>query len=180
MIKSATLEASLDNSLVRDPSLSLFQKVLLTTDGTVTQLLELYTGLPLRAHKLEQTILRNVHPQWLLTAGDDRVLKRTILLCNDQQNALYAESFFALDRLPVTMQRQLLENDRPIGLLWRAQRMETYREIVAYHREPAGLLASHFGLGADEELLSRTYLIYHRHQPIGVITEKFPVSYYRN
>ncbi|MGD9843631.1 MAG: chorismate pyruvate-lyase family protein [Steroidobacteraceae bacterium] len=180
MIKTAAIESSPDVTIIHDASLSLFQKVLLTTDGTITQLLELYTGLPLRVHKLEQQVQRGEHPPWLQTTDKDRVLRRIILLCNDQQNVMYAESFIAIDRLPVTMQRELLENDRPIGLLWRAERMETYREIVAYHREPADLLAPHFGLSADEELLSRTYLIYHRHQVIGAITEKFPVSYYRN
>jgi chorismate-pyruvate lyase len=168
-----------DDSITRDPSLSLFQKVLLTTDGTVTQLLALYTGLPIRVHKLEHSLVRGGHPQWLMT-GEDPVLKRSILLCNDQQNLLYAESLFVIDRLPLSMQRQLLESDQPIGLLWRAARMETYREIVAYHHEPVGLLSQYFNLAVDEQLLSRTYLIHHQRQPLGMITEKFPASYFRS
>ncbi len=171
-----------DESIVRDPALSLFQKVLLTTDGTVTQLLGLYTGQPVRVNKLENTITRGLASSLLMIDDHDEVLKRAILLCTGTtaapRNLLYAESLFVIARLPTAMQSQLLESDRPIGLLWREQRMETYREIVACRREPCGFLAPHFGLDQDAPLLARSYLIYHQQKPLGVITEKFPASYF--
>ncbi len=176
----ASPDALIDDSIVRDPTLSLFQKVLLTTDGTVTQLLELFTGAPIKVRKLEQGVVQGEQPQWLPTAAGERLLKRTILLCTEQQPMLYAESWFVIERMPPSMQQQLLHSDRPIGLLWREARMETYREIVAYQRQPGGLLSRHFGLDAEAELLARTYLIYHQHQPLGVITEKFPASYFQH
>jgi chorismate-pyruvate lyase len=171
-----------DEPIVRDPSLSLFQKVLLTTDGTVTQLLELYIGQPVRVNKLSHGILRGAAPDFLLAADNDELLQRSILLCTGEakapRNLLYAESLFVIARLPAIMQRQLLESDRPIGLLWREQRLETYREIVACGREPCGLLAPHFDLGENTLMLVRSYLVYHQHKPLGVITEKFPASYF--
>ncbi len=183
MTSSAPVEFLYD-SIVGDASLSMFQKVLLTTDGTVTQLLELYTGLPIRVNKLEQAILRCDPNESLMTHADDQLLKRAILLCTDAGSAsralLYAESLFVIDRLPLPTQRQLLESDRPIGLLWRDQQLETYREIIAYRREPCGFLAQHFGLTEMAPLLSRSYLIYHQRKPLGMITEKFPANSFRN
>ncbi len=174
--------SSPDEAIVRDPGLSLFQKVLLTTDGTVTQLLELYTGEPVRVNKLEHVIVRGGASGLLMTTSNDELLKRSILLCTGgaaaPRNLLYAESLFVIARLPATMQRQLLESNRPIGLLWREQRMETYREIVTCGREPCGFLAPYFDLSEDAPLLARSYLIYHQHKPLGVITEKFPASYF--
>jgi len=180
---NAAIPDSLDAStLMRDPSLSLFQKVLLATDGTVTQLLELYTGQPVKVHKLAQELIHSDHSDHsdiLNTNADDKVLKRAILLRSSTQNLLYAESYFVIDRLPDTMHRQLLESDQPIGLLWRAERMETYREVISYTRQPDRNLSQHFSVADSEDFLSRSYLIFRQHKPLGMITEKFPASYFR-
>jgi len=167
------------NTLLQDDSLSLFQKVLLATDGTVTQLLEIYSGSPIKVKKLIQTMINDANDPWLQLNTEDRLLKRSILLCNESTNLLYAESYFVIDRLPKTMHRQLLETDQPIGLLWRAERMETYREIASYTREPDASLAKHFNISEDTEFLGRTYRIYYQRQPLGMITEKFPISYFK-
>ena len=166
------------NTLLQDESLSLFQKVLLATDGTVTQLLEIYSGSSIKVKKLSQTIVSDIDNSWLKLNTGDRLLKRSILLCNQNTNLLYAESYFVIDRLPKTMHQQLLETDQPIGLLWRAERMETYREIVGYTRAPDTSLAPYFNIKENEAFLGRTYQIYHQRQPLGIITEKFPVSYF--
>jgi len=170
--------APLDWSIVHDPSLSMFQKVLLTTDGTVTQLIELYTGEPIRVQKLEQHTTQDDAHKILMIPADTALLKRTILLCGAAKSYLYAESFFVFSRLPVAMQTRLEASDVPIGLLWREARLETYREIIEYRRERNSEITKHFDVNADSELLSRTYLIFHNRLPLGVITEKFPTSYF--
>lgn len=170
---------ALDRSIIFDPSLTLFQKVLLNTDGTVTQLLELYTGQPIRVQKLGQHIAPCAASESLQTNATDPILNRCILLRTEQRNLLYAESLFVVDRLPAAVRQQLIETDRPIGLLWRDHRMETYREIVMQQREPVGELARHFDLPAQATLLARSYLIFHQARPMGMITEKFPLDYFR-
>jgi chorismate-pyruvate lyase len=175
----ATPSSDAATSILHDPALTLFQKVLLTTDGTVTQLLELYTGLAVRVHKLGQAIVPDVASQALQTKAGDLILQRRILLCTEHQHLLYAESRFVIERLPASVQQQLIETDRPIGLLWREHHMETYREIINQERAPASELAVHFGIDEQAILLSRSYLIYHHEQPLGMITEKFPISYFR-
>lgn len=166
------------NTLLQEDSLSLFQKVLLTTDGTVTQLLEIYSGSSIKVKKLSQTIVSDIDNSWLQLNIGDRLLKRSILLCSQDTNLLHAESYFVIDRLPKTMHQQLLETDQPIGLLWRAERMETYREIAGYTRAPDKSLVQYFNMKEHEAFLGRTYQIYYQRQPLGMITEKFPVSYF--
>jgi chorismate-pyruvate lyase len=172
-----------DVSVVHDPSLSLFQKVLLVTDGTVTQLIELYTGESIRVRKIENQIVGNhVVPtavqHSLQTDDGNALLKRIILLCGEAKSYLYAESYFVMERLPADMRSRLETTNIPIGLLWREARLETHREIIAYHRERNADVAAHLGVDADAELLSRTYLLYTNRQPMGMISEKFPASYF--
>lgn len=174
---------SIDFSVVHDPSLSLFQKVLLVTDGTVTQLIELYANESIRVRKIENNIVGNhaasAEVQSILQTNDDHaLLKRVILLCGEHRSYLYAESWFVMDRLPQDMRIKLETTNIPIGLLWREARLETYREIIDYRRERNAVIATHLGINAAAELLSRTYLLYTQNQPMGMITEKFPASYF--
>lgn len=163
-----------------EPDLSLLQKLLLATDGTVTQLLELYTGRPIRVRKLHQALAAPPHSPLLQTRAGDQVLERAILLHDGARNLLYAESRFVMGCLPETMHRQLLESEQPIGSLWRTERLETYREVVATGCQPEPALCQHFAVAPGQEFLSRTYLIFRQLRPMGMITEKFPASQFRD
>jgi chorismate-pyruvate lyase len=159
--------------------LSLFQKILLATDGTVTDLIALYAGEPIRVTKLGQAI-REETPQPQLKCNEPtRLLNRRILLSGATKNYLYAESQFVLDRLPESLRDQMLNTDRPLGLLWKDARLESFREIVEQTVEPCAAIAPYFGLPASEAFVSRTYLIHHAGKPLGVITEKWPIGYFR-
>jgi chorismate-pyruvate lyase len=160
--------------------LSLFQKILLATDGTVTDLLALYTGAPIQVKKLEQTIKLDTAPLALNCAAPTRLLSRKILLSSAKQNYLYADSVFVFDRFSSSIQEQLLSTDRPIGLLWKEARLETYREIVDTSVAPCAEIASHFVLPEAAMFVSRTYLIHQAGKPLGAITEKWPLSYFRD
>lgn len=174
---------NLDLSVVHDPALSLFQKILLITDGTVTQLIELYAKESIRVSKIENHIVGNqaapASVQDILKTGNNHaLLKRVILLCGESKSYLYAESWFVLDRLPQDMRIQLETTNIPIGLLWREARLETYREIIDYRRERNVNATQHLGIDTNTELLSRTYLLFTQGLPLGMITEKFPASYF--
>lgn len=160
-------------------ALSLFQQVLLATDGTVTDLVALYTGEQIRVRKLDQRIEAGEPPAMLASPEREQLLTRRILLCGPQRTWLYAESVFVFERLSPATRQQLLESDRPIGLMWKEQRLETYREIVDRTVETSAEVAQHFGLAAAEQLVSRTYLIHHGGRPLGAITEKWPLRYFR-
>jgi chorismate-pyruvate lyase len=161
------------------PPLSLFQRILLSTDGTVTDLIALYTGEPIRVHKLEQRLALETAPPLLECNEPAQLLHRRILLTGESKNYLYADSIFVFERFSASIRDRLLNTDRPIGLIWKEERLETYREIVAHSVEPNAEIATHFGLRADEPFVSRTYLIHHRGAPLGAITEKWPLRLFR-
>lgn len=162
--------------MTRIDDLSLFQKILLATDGTVTDLLALYTGAAIRVTKIEQSVATGTARPELQHPSPARLLSRRILLSGASRNYLYADSQFLFERFSAWMQQQLLETDRPIGLLWKEARLETFREIIAQGIESDGAVAPHFGLPATTPLVARTYLVHHGGRPLGAITEKWPVS----
>jgi chorismate-pyruvate lyase len=172
-------DTPLDNSIIEDQSLSIFQKILLTTDGTVTNLLALYTGEKIRVKKIAQGITLSGEPEAFLCPPETPILKRTVLLSGKTRNYVYADSIFVFELHSRSIQYQLLETDRPIGLLWKEEKMEMYREIIEYKNEPCESLASYFEVPPRTPILSRTYLIYHQQKILGVITEKFPVTYFK-
>jgi len=157
------------------------QRILLVTDGTVTEILEAYTGESMRLVKLLEEVQTLTEPLDTLNAqAGEEVLRRHILLQGKMSltNFLYADSFIAIDRLDETLKNGLIKSRKPIGFLIQESRMETYREIVGVGRELVGPLAAYFDVSPDEGMIWRTYLIYYKGQPIMQITEKFPESHF--
>jgi chorismate-pyruvate lyase len=176
--KNSIIGTPLDKLIVENQSLSLFQKILLTTDGTVTHLLRLYTGETIKVNKIEQEIVLSDAPEAFLCAPGTPVLKRNILL-RGTKNYLYAESVLVFERLSRSIQCKLLETDQPIGLLWKEEKLETNREIIECKTESGETLAHYFNIEPQTLMLSRTYLIYHQQNVLGSITEKFPVTFFK-
>jgi chorismate-pyruvate lyase len=166
-------------------SLSLFQKVLLITDGTVTELLEQYLNEAIKVIKLyegtEGSIkqLSEIH-QPLVDVQNLPVLKRITLLQGQKthNNWVYAESTVLLNNLAQGFREDLMHSREPIGKLWSKYRIETYKSIIAAGREQAGELAAHFKIQANDAMISRTYTVYSGNKLIMVITEKFPQQFF--
>ena len=155
--------------------LSRFQKVLLLSDGSVTELLCIYSGQDVRAVKIDQSIRTGGAPSILGVSTDTRVLWRQIMLTDPDGPQVYAESFFVHNRLSPSTERLLHESDSPIGKLWKQEKAEMYREIVDIRLTSDSIVASRFGLPPITRLLSRTYLLWHNGTRMGAITEKFPL-----
>lgn len=157
--------------------LSLVQRILVTTDGTVTHILEAYAGEPVHVVKLSSSLLSHPSERLGFGLGDhERALKRNVLLRGRQSGTtfIYAESVVMLDRVPPPMVEGLLGDDTPIGRLLVASRLETFREIIALSEGPADGIAPHFGIQSSDAVVSRTYRILAAGQLIAWITEKFP------
>ncbi len=168
-----------------DSELSQFQSILLSTDGTVTDLIRHFTGEDIRVTKLLQEIIDSDKPQALELSGKQDLLHRKILLSGKNQHYLYAESHFVLDRMSEFLRKELTETDIPIGLLWQRERLETFREIIDCQLETGEELYPYFpsmlDICEEEEkgFLSRRYKVYHNKKILGLITEKFPYTYFR-
>jgi chorismate-pyruvate lyase len=162
--------------------LSTIQRILLTTDGTVTEVVEIYAGESMRVVKLAQGLVpveRDVKALDLRKGHE--VLSRHILLQGkfSGDNFLYAESLIVPDRLDEKVRDGLLRCNQPIGYLIMENRMETFREILVWGSEAAGPLADHFHIDENDSIVFRTYRIFANQHPIMQITEKFPESYFR-
>ena len=180
---SDLLRADLQRSLKRGPidpkELSSFQRILLTTDGMVTEMLEAYLWERMIVVKLSQEhVPSQVDVPELEIRKGENVLQRTILLRGrmSHKNHIYAHSIIAPDRLDDRMRDGLVRSGKAIGLLILEDRLETFREILSCGREQAGDLAEHFLIDPDAYLIYRTYRVIVNRSPIMLITEKFPES----
>ncbi len=162
-----------------DQSLSTFQKILLTTDGTVTDLIALYTGKSIKVKKVGQKMFHGDSRQAFFCPPGTPLLERNVLLCSDNKNYLYAESVFVFGLLSRSIQYKLLETDCPIGLMWKEEKLETYRDIIGYKTEVCDTISAYFDVLPETPIISRVYSIYHQGKVLGTITEKFPVTYFR-
>jgi chorismate-pyruvate lyase len=177
------VQKALNRSYIEPSMLSRFQRILLTTDGTLTEILAAYlceqiilVKLSEQMHKLN----RDLSPL-AINAGID-VIDRRILLQGkiSRRNFIYAESFLVPDRLEEKFKQELLVSQTPLGRLWVEHKLETFKEIIDTAKEPAGALSSHFGISPEEALLSRTYRVFSNREPIMMITEKFPECFFQD
>ncbi|AGY59792.1 chorismate--pyruvate lyase family protein [Gloeobacter kilaueensis] len=138
-------------------------RLLLVTDGTVTELLEAYF--------LEAIVVRKL----AVGREDEDAFAREVLLVGARSGQCYvhARSLIWPQRLDERLRRGLFETDRGIGQLLRENRIESYRELERCWREPAGARAGYFGVDAGVELLARRYRVHSRAAVIMQITERF-------
>jgi chorismate-pyruvate lyase len=177
------LQESLRQSTLHPRSLSSFQRILLTTDGTVTEILEAHLWEAIQIHKLFQEVVETEFDiAYLHVASGTKVLIRKVLLRGKMthKNYIYAESITAVDHLDANLRHGLLKTQKPLGQLMIENRMETFREILVCRPVPAEDLAQYFAIKSEETLISRTYRVFSNRKPIMLITEKFPESYFQD
>ncbi|MHC1584725.1 MAG: chorismate--pyruvate lyase family protein, partial [Candidatus Syntropharchaeia archaeon] len=158
-------------------NLSKFQKILLMTDGSVTTLLEIYTGNPVKIKTLHQKIIPATHEianKLEIDVGDE-VNERIVLLLDSNENPLiHARSYTPIQRTSEGFREDLLRADVPIGKILKKHRIEFRRELNdIWEEESDEEMKKIFG---DERLLVRNYNIIHRNKILITIWEKFPKS----
>ena len=178
------LQNSLNRHHIEPSSLSIFQRILLTTDGTVTDILESYLSEPIQLVKLSEALITLPQdiPAMQLEKGAE-VIDRKILLRGriSRKNFIFADSIIALERLDEDFRNALLKTKITIGKLWLEHRIESFKEIVDSGKETANEELSHyFQLEQNINLLFRTYCVFSNNQAIMMITEKFPENYFLN
>ena len=163
---------------VQMEGLSPFQRVLLVTDGTVTQVLEARMGEPVDVVRLDQRERRLTadHP-WLEAGLGEPVIDRQVLLKGNHTGEVYIFAISALlpRRLPEEVQADLARPGAGLGRVLARSRLETHRERLWYGAERVerdSEVGRHF---SAELLLSRTYRILAGGRPLMLITEKFPL-----
>ncbi len=176
MIETDLYKLLRDNK-IDSSKLSPFQKILLVADGTLTNILEAFINEPIGVTKISEKIVSttaDILPLEIKVGTE--VLERQILLQGktSRRSWLYADSIIALERIEEKFREKLTKSHIPIGKLWIEHKTETFKEIITYALEPAGDLSDYFEIKRADKLLSRTYRVFSKRQPIMVITEKFP------
>ena len=163
------------------PVKSFLQRLMLVTDGRITDIVQAYSGETVEAVKLQQQLVScDSLFNALKLECEGEVIERSIVLQGKETktNYLYADSYLVLERLDREIRNQLIFSRQPIGKLLRENKVETYREIIDCGIEPAGSLAQYFDVEADAEIIYRTYLVLINGLPVMQITEKFPTSHF--
>jgi len=175
------LQGSLTHNGIEIAKLSSFQRIILTTDGTLTHILEAYLLEAIQVVKLSEGFvgLTQSSASLNLNVGDE-VIERKILLQGktSKRNWIYAESVIVPDRLDERFRECLLKSHESIGRLWLEQGIETFKEIIHSNEQFAENLSEYFNISKQEKLFSRTYRVFSNRQLIMTITEKFPTSYF--
>ncbi|HEY3777682.1 MAG TPA: chorismate pyruvate-lyase family protein [Rhizomicrobium sp.] len=157
-------------------ALTPLQRILLITDGTLTEILE--------AHFLERIELVKISERMLTIrecgaplAGEpgEVVMERKINLrgARSGSNHVYAESLVLVGRLDASFQSELLGTSVPLGRLWRHHRLETWKDLVSIACRPARELHAHLDCDETAAILARAYDVFSSRRLVMRISEYF-------
>ncbi len=147
-----------------------FLRVLLTTDGTVTNALEAFfwEAVVVESIRQKEILLNEDVPNLELKSGAS-VLSRQVQLRGTKSETVYvkADSIIRFNLLSPDFQADLKAQKLGVGELLRDCGLETYREILE--------------VGCDEgsQEVWRTYRIVMDHRPFIQITEHFPLAVFQ-
>ncbi|MHC1603574.1 MAG: chorismate--pyruvate lyase family protein [Candidatus Syntropharchaeales archaeon] len=156
---------------------------MLLTDGSMTLLLEIYTGDPVAVETLTQKTIQATEEIAAKLGVDvgSSVNYREVVLKNglSGEALLYAISLTPISRLTDEFRDDLLRADIPIGRIMKLHGLEFRRELVKIEKEDVSAkLIGIFGLKEGEYILKRVYNIIHDEKILISIMEAFPGTYY--
>ena len=155
------------------------QKILLTTDGSITAILDVLYG------KITLTTL-NQHfehadekrAELVSVKKGDKINFREVIMHRNGKPLIYAISHIPLSRCSDDVCQDLVRADIPIGRILKSHHIESRREINNICIEkPDDTLKEIFK--TDEDMLARDYVIINNDEILMWIKEIFPISYFR-
>lgn len=150
-------------------SLAPMQRVMLLSNGTLTDILQAVTLEDIAVRKVDE-ILRYDAPEF----EGEEILERSVVLYGKRTSRpyVYAESVIALERLPLALAREIEQGSLPLGRLWLKHRLETFKELIDLRIGRSDKAAEY--LGDTSRFLIRSYRVYVKERPCMVIHEYFP------
>ena len=157
-------------------SLSDTQKILLSTDGSITNILDVLKGtVNIKTFKQEHRKANKDIAELLAIDEGDEVNYRVVIIRIKEEPLIYATSYTPLKRLTEEFKEDLTRADIPIGRILKIHKIESRREVRSIEiKETNEELKKIFKTDAD--LLSRTYNIIHKDNILISIEETFPIS----
>ncbi len=165
----------------REVKLSPLHRILLTTDGSITRILEALEGCTVDVETVLQKVVRatpEIAEVLQIEAGEE-VNHRVVNLRSCRRTLVRATSYAPLSRLEPEFREAVMRADKPIGRIMAELELESRREILGFSAISASAeLARVFGIAQGELLLERRYIIVYRRAPLLYITEVFPHSFF--
>ena len=160
-------------------SFSNTQKILLTTDGSITAILDVLFGkisLTTLDQHFEDADLE--HAKLVNVPQGEEINFREVIMHKDDKPLIYAISHIPLSRCSSDICADLIKADIPIGRILKNYHIESRREINdIYIEKPNDTLKKIFN--TDEDMLAREYVIINGDEILMWIKEEFPISYFR-
>jgi beta-ribofuranosylaminobenzene 5'-phosphate synthase len=142
--------------LEKEKKLSLIERILAVTSGSVTQILEVYTGAPVKIKTLSQEVkVAGAIAGQLNVAKSDLVNFREVEILDAGGKLLMtAKSWTPLKRLEPAFREDLMKADVPIGKLLLKHKIETKRELLDARVE-SGRVKRTYNIIRKNEVLMR-------------------------
>ena len=154
------------------------QKILLTTDGSITAILDvLYGKISLFTIDQHFGIANEDQAKLVNVKAGDEINFREVIMHKGHQPLIYAISHVPLGRCSDEICSDLLRADIPIGRILKNYKIESRREVNnIFIEKPDEKLQDLFK--TDEDFLARDYVIINNEEVLMWIKEMFPVSYF--
>ena len=158
--------------------LSNAQKILLTTDGSVTTILDVIRG-HVKIETLEQKFVdADLEMAQLLNIEVGDTVNYRIVVIETEEPLIYAISLIAVKRLENDFKEDLIRADIPIGRILRKHNIESRREIKSvYYEDQSPEITEIFK--TISPMLTRTYNIIHNDEILIWLKETFPYTHFR-
>ena len=156
------------------------QKILLTTDGSITGILDVLYG-KITLTTLDQHFEKAdaEHAKLVDVNEGTEINFREVIMHKDKKPLIYAISHIPLERCSEDVCADLIRADIPIGRILKNYKIESRREVrKIYLEKPNETLKDLFN--TDEEMLAREYVIINNDKVLMWIKEAFPISYFTN
>ncbi|MDI6654763.1 MAG: chorismate pyruvate-lyase family protein [Candidatus Hydrothermarchaeota archaeon] len=167
---------------MKEIALSPVQKILLTTDGSITRILKALRGEEIKVETEKQEVIkadRKIARLLKINEGDE-VNYRVVNLKDSNGVLIHAISYAPLRRLKKEFREDIMRRDVPIGRILAKLKIEARREIRNFGSMKADRkLSKLFGIPINALLLKRNYNIIHRNKILLNITEVFPYEFFR-
>lgn len=157
---------------------SSIQKVLLTTEGSITAILDVLYGtvsiftLSRHFEKADSEKAKLVR----INEGDE-INYREVIIHRRGQPMIYALSFIALDKCKKEAHQDVIDGEIPIGKILKKYKVESRRDINdIYIEKPNATLKELFK--TDEDFISRDYVLIENDDVVVWTKESFPISYF--
>lgn len=155
------------------------QKILLTTDGSITAILDVLFG-KITLTTLDQHFGKadESHAKLVNVDVGESINFREVIMHRGEKPLIYAISHIPLGRCSEDICADLVRADIPIGRILKNYHIESRREVNnIFIEKPNDRLRELFK--TDEDMLARDYVIIHDDEILMWIKEVFPVSYFR-